>query len=219
MDEKKEYRHKDASIAIIDDHEAILEGIYSFLKRQGISKVNVFTTPKAMEEAASRMHYDVYIIDVELKEDTGLSLVDRIRQADPEAKILIYTMHEEVWIVREIQSRDVNGVLYKSARMEEVLEAIDTLMAGRKYFSKKYRMATRRISATPTQLSKRELEVLKKIAQGYSSKDIANLLFISENTVETHRRNLFAKLQANNVADLIVKSIARGYIDVKEIEG
>jgi DNA-binding CsgD family transcriptional regulator len=59
--------------------------------------------------------------------------------------------------------------------------------------------------------------VLKKIAQGYSSKDIAKLLFISENTVETHRRNLFAKLQANNVADLIVKAIARGYIDVSAL--
>jgi DNA-binding NarL/FixJ family response regulator len=126
-------------------------------------------------------------------------------------------MHEEVWIVREIQSRDVNGVLYKSARMEEVLDAIDALMAGRKYFSKKYHTAARRITTTSAQLSKRELEVLKKIAQGHSSKDIAKLLFISENTVETHRRNLFAKLQANNVADLIVKAIARGYIDVKEI--
>jgi DNA-binding NarL/FixJ family response regulator len=217
MDEKKAYQHKDASIAIIDDHEAILEGIYSYLKRQGISKVDVFTSPEAMEEAAGRTHYDVYIIDVELKENTGLSLVGRIRQTNPDAKILIYTMHEEVWIVREIQSRDVNGVLYKSARMEEVLDAISALTEGRTYFSRKYRTAARHITTTSAQLSKRELEVLKKIAQGYSSKDIAKLLFISENTVETHRRNLFAKLQANNVADLIVKAIAKGYIDVKEI--
>ena len=219
MDEKKAYQHKDASIAIIDDHEAILEGIFNYLKRQGISRVDVFTSPEAMDEAAGRTHYDVYIIDVELKENTGLSLVGRIRQTDPDAKILIYTMHEEVWIVREIQSRDVNGVLYKSARMEEVLDAISALTEGRTYFSKKYRTATRRITATSAQLSKRELEVLKKIAQGNSSKDIASLLFISENTVETHRRNLFAKLQANNVADLIVKAIAKGYIDVKEIGG
>ena len=217
MDERKEYQHKDASIAIIDDHEAILEGIYSFLKRQGISKVDVFTSPEAMEEAAGRAHYDVYIIDVELKEDTGLSLVGRIRQADPEAKILIYTMHEEIWMVREIQSRDVDGVLYKSARMEEVLDAISALTEGRTYFSRKYRTATNKANIISSQLSKREEEVLKKIAQGYSSKDIAKLLFISENTVESHRRNLFAKLQANNVADLIVKAIARGIIDVKEI--
>ncbi len=217
MDERKEYQHKDASIAIIDDHEAILEGIYSFLKRQGISKVDVFTSPEAMEEATGRAHYDVYIIDVELKEDTGLSLVGRIRQADPEAKILIYTMHEEIWMVREIQSRDVDGVLYKSARMEEVLDAISALTEGRTYFSRKYRTATSKANIISSQLSKREEEVLKKIAQGYSSKDIAKLLFISENTVESHRRNLFAKLQANNVADLIVKAIARGIIDVKEI--
>ena len=216
MDERKEYQHTDASIAIIDDHVAILEGIYSFLKKQGFEKIDVFTSSMAMEEAISSTHYDLYIIDVELKEDTGLSLVGRIRQAAPEAKILIYTMHEEVWVVREIQSRDVNGVLYKSARMEEVLEAINALMAGRKYFSKKYRTATNKANIISTQLSKREAEVLKKIAQGYSSKDIAKLLFISENTVES-RRNIFTKLQANNVADLIVKAIARGFIDVKEI--
>jgi len=98
-----------------------------------------------------------------------------------------------------------------------VLEAINALLAGRTYYSKKFRQMANNILPNAAPLSKRETEVLKKIAQGYSSKDIAKLLFISENTVETHRRNLFAKLQANNVADLIVKAIARGYIDVSAL--
>ena len=217
MSEQKEYQYANLSIAIIDDHEAILEGINSFLKKQGIGRVDVFTSPEGLSDAMSSTRYDVYVIDVELKEDTGLSLIGMIRAKDAEAKILIYTMHEEVWIVREIQNKDVNGVLYKSAHMDEVLEAINALLAGRTYYSKKFRQMANNILPNAAPLSKREAEVLKKIAQGYSSKDIAKLLFISENTVETHRRNLFAKLQANNVADLIVKAIARGYIDVKEI--
>ncbi len=217
MSEQKEYQYQNLSIAIIDDHEAILEGINSFLKKQGIGRVDVFTSPEGLSDAMSSTRYDVYVIDVELKEDTGLSLIGMIRAKDAEAKILIYTMHEEVWIVREIQDKDVNGVLYKSAHMDEVLEAINALLAGRTYYSKKFRQMANNILPNAAPLSKREAEVLKKIAQGYSSKDIAKLLFISENTVETHRRNLFAKLQANNVADLIVKAIARGYIDVSAL--
>ncbi len=217
MSEQKEYQYANLSIAIIDDHEAILEGINSFLKKQGIGRVDVFTSPEGLSDAMSSTRYDVYVIDVELKEDTGLSLIGMIRAKDAEAKILIYTMHEEVWIVREIQNKDVNGVLYKSAHMGEVLEAINALLAGRTYYSKKFRQMANNILPNAAPLSKREAEVLKKIAQGYSSKDIAKLLFISENTVETHRRNLFAKLQANNVADLIVKAIARGYIDVSAL--
>jgi len=217
MSEQKEYQYANLSIAIIDDHEAILEGINSFLKKQGIGRVDVFTSPEGLSDAMSSTRYDVYVIDVELKEDTGLSLIGMIRAKDAEAKILIYTMHEEVWIVREIQNKDVNGVLYKSAHMDEVLEAINALLAGRTYYSKKFRQMANNILPNAAPLSKRETEVLKKIAQGYSSKDIAKLLFISENTVETHRRNLFAKLQANNVADLIVKAIARGYIDVSAL--
>jgi len=217
MSEQKEYQYANLSIAIIDDHEAILEGINSFLKKQGVGRVDVFTSPEGLSDAMSSTRYDVYVIDVELKEDTGLSLIGMIRAKDAEAKILIYTMHEEVWIVREIQNKDVNGVLYKSAHMDEVLEAINALLAGRTYYSKKFRQMANNILPNAAPLSKREAEVLKKIAQGYSSKDIAKLLFISENTVETHRRNLFAKLQANNVADLIVKAIARGYIDVSAL--
>lgn len=217
MSEQKEYQYANLSIAIIDDHEAILEGINSFLKKQGVGRVDVFTSPEGLSDAMSSTRYDVYVIDVELKEDTGLSLIGMIRAKDAEAKILIYTMHEEVWIVREIQNKDVNGVLYKSAHMDEVLEAINALLAGRTYYSKKFRQMANNILPNAAPLSKRETEVLKKIAQGYSSKDIAKLLFISENTVETHRRNLFAKLQANNVADLIVKAIARGYIDVSAL--
>lgn len=217
MSEQKEYQYANLSIAIIDDHEAILEGINSFLKKQGVGRVDVFTSPEGLSDAMSSTRYDVYVIDVELKEDTGLSLIGMIRAKDAEAKILIYTMHEEVWIVREIQNKDVNGVLYKSAHMDEVLEAINALLAGRTYYSKKFRQMANNILPNAAPLSKREAEVLKKVAQGYSSKDIAKLLFISENTVETHRRNLFAKLQANNVADLIVKAIARGYIDVSAL--
>ncbi|MBO5613920.1 MAG: response regulator transcription factor [Prevotella sp.] len=217
MSEQKEYQYANLSIAIIDDHEAILEGINSFLKKQGVGRVDVFTSPEGLSDAMSSTRYDVYVIDVELKEDTGLSMIGMIRAKDAEAKILIYTMHEEVWIVREIQNKDVNGVLYKSAHMDEVLEAINALLAGRTYYSKKFRQMANNILPNAAPLSKREAEVLKKIAQGYSSKDIAKLLFISENTVETHRRNLFAKLQANNVADLIVKAIARGYIDVSAL--
>ena len=113
--------------------------------------------------------------------------------------------------------KHVDGVIYKSAHLEQLLEAITTVIKGKQYFCPKFRKAQNKISLENNILTRREIDVLQEIASGYSTKEIAAHLFISENTVESHRQNLFSKLKAHNMAELIIKAIAAGYIDPKEI--
>lgn len=122
------------------------------------------------------------------------------------------TIHDELWTVRKLAARNVNAIVYKSLDMSLVIAAIHAVLAGERYYCGEVEAALRMMENGVTHPSQRELEVLQTIADGLTSKEIAEKLFISENTVEAHRKNLFAKLEARNLADLVVKAIKRGYI-------
>ena len=123
-----------------------------------------------------------------------------------------------MWVVNKMTEKCVDGVLYKTAHLEQLLEAIKTVTEGRQYYCQKFKRSQKILSLQNAIPSNRELEVLEEIAKGYSTKEIASRLFISENTVENHRKNLFKKLHAHNMAELIVKSIGAGYITPENLE-
>lgn len=211
------YKFEGLSVAIIDDHELVLEGFRSFLVRHGITDIEAFSKAQALLDRITSRHFSVYIVDVELADIEIGELLDKIREVQPEARIIINTMHEEMWVVNKMTEKKVNGVIYKSGDLNQLLEAITTVTSGRQYFCKKFRRSQNSMQVQNQIISDRELEVLVQIAKGYSTKEIATNLFISENTVENHRKNLFHKLQAHNMADLIIKTIAAGYINPEEI--
>ena len=211
------YKFEGLSVAIIDDHELVLEGFRSFLVRHGITDIEAFSKAQALLDRITSRHFSVYIVDVELAGIEIGELLDKIREVQPEARIIINTMHEEMWVVNKMTEKKVNGVIYKSGDLNQLLEAIATVTSGRQYFCKKFRRSQNSMQVQNQIISDRELEVLVQIAKGYSTKEIATNLFISENTVENHRKNLFHKLQAHNMADLIIKTIAAGYINPEEI--
>jgi len=162
------------------------------------------------------LHFPMVIGGIFIITHKGTKL-DKIREVQPKARIIINTMHEEMWVVNKMTEKKVNGVIYKSGDLNQLLEAIAAVTSGRQYFCKKFRRAQSSLQPQDQIISNRELEVLVQIAKGYSTKEIATNLFISENTVENHRKNLFHKLQAHNMADLIIKTIAAGYINPEEI--
>lgn len=211
------YKFEGLSVAIIDDHELVLEGFRSFLVRHGITDIEAFSKAQALLDRITSRHFSVYIVDVELADIEIGELLDKIREVQPEARIIINTMHEEMWVVNKMTEKKVNGVIYKSGDLNQLLEAIAAVTSRRQYFCKKFRRAQSSLQPQDQIISNRELEVLVQIAKGYSTKEIATNLFISENTVENHRKNLFHKLQAHNMADLIIKTIAAGYINPEEI--
>lgn len=215
MDDK--YKLEGISVAIIDDHELVLEGFRSFLIRSGIPDVEAFSKAQPLLDRVASHPFTIYIVDVELADIEITKLIDQIRNLQPNAKIIVNTMHEEIWVVNKMTEKNVDGVMYKSGELHQLLEAISTVACGHKFFCKKFQRLRNCLQVQNQIPSERELDVLACIAKGYSTKEIAVKLFISENTVENHRKSLFRKLKASNMADLIVKSIAAGYINPDEI--
>ena len=218
MTDLKRYKLENISVAIIDDHEVVLEGFRSFMEKNGVGHVRAFSRAQQLLDNMLQCRYDVYIVDVELPDMSASELIDNIRGIHPDAHIIINTIHAEIWVVSELMKKDVDGVMYKNAHLEQLLEAINSVINGRRYYCTKYKKNQQRLLLQNDIPSQREVEVLQAIARGYSTKEIANTLFISENTVENHRKNLFRKLQARNMAELIVKAIAAGYLNPIELK-
>ena len=218
MDEIKKYNLGDISVAIVDDHEVVLEGLRSFIVKNGITHVEAFSKAKPLLDRIPSHPFDVYILDVELTDMEATDMIDQLRAIQPGAKILINTVHEDPWTVSKLREKKVDGVMYKSGKLDQLLEAISTVIDGKQYFCQKFRKTLSQLVVQNTVPSEREIIVLKHIAHGFSTKDISKSLYISENTVENHRKSLFRKLKAHNMADLIMKAIAAGYIDPEEIK-
>ena len=210
-------RLRDMTVAIVDDHEIVLEGFRSFIEKIGVSEVAAFTTAHQLLDAVGSRRYDVYIIDVELADMDAPTLIDRIRAIQPDAKIIINTKHEEMWVVSKMTDKQVDGVVYKSGQLDQLSQAVEAVIEGRQFYCPKFRRSQKRLRLQNDVPTHRELQVLEAIACGHSTKAIAQSLYISENTVENHRKSLFRKLQAHNMAALIVRAIASGYINPEEL--
>lgn len=219
MTEIDKYKLEDVKVAIVDDHEVVLEGFKSYIQRSGITHVEAFSRVQPMLDRIPSHPFQVYIVDVELMDVDVSWLIDEIQRLDTNARIIINTMHEEMWVVSMMTEKKVDGVMYKSANLDQLLEAIKAVLSGRQFFCTKFKKAQNRLLAHNDILTKREQEILVAIAKGYSTKEISTRFYISENTVETHRQNIFLKLKAHNMADLMIKAIAAGYINPQEIAG
>ena len=210
------------SLLMVDDHALILMGL-KYLIAESIPRFSEIDVARSggetLELLKSRM-YDMYILDFELPDMTCLELIKYIRKRQPEAQIIVNTVHEELWYIRKLTDVSVNGIVYKSIDTRQMIEAIRCVLDGGEYYCDKVRKnvkASRLLASHEgDNLTERELAVLKCIAVGKNTVEIARQLFISENTVETHRRHLNEKLGASIVAMLIVKAISRGLLPPQE---
>ncbi|MDE7346439.1 MAG: response regulator transcription factor [Muribaculaceae bacterium] len=200
-------------IAVVDDHDLIREGLNAVLHNHGVTQVNKYGTAMGLVESLDAGEgYDFYIIDLELPDMDGFVLIEMIRARNPEAKVIVSTVHDEIWTLRKMLSRKVNGIIYKSGAGNDIVEAIKVIMRGENYYCDEVKKSLESASDNTLHPSSRELEVLHQIAMGKTSREIAASMFVSENTIEAHRKSLFSKIGAVNVADLIVKSIEKGYL-------
>ena len=200
-------------IAVVDDHDLIREGLHSILTNNGVNQVEKFCSASNL---FNRMDvgesYDFYIIDLELPDLDGFVLIEMIRARNPVAHIIVSTVHDEIWTLRKLLARDVNAIIYKSGEGTEIITAIQAILKGNNYYCESVHKVLESAGDNSLHPTSRELEVLYQIAQGKTSREIAGAMFVSDNTIEAHRKSLFAKLGAVNVADLIVKAIDKGYL-------
>jgi DNA-binding NarL/FixJ family response regulator len=201
-------------ILIVDDHPLVLEGLKSLLSEsEGISVVG--TAANAIDAIAflKNNEVDIAFLDINLPDISGIELCKKVKDQFPEVKTLaLSTFSERAYVSRMIQN-GASGYLIKSSSKEEILEAIQQVRGGGYFMNVNFDQATS-ASAPKTIpfLTRREKEVLILIAEGMTNPQIADKLFISVTTVNSHRQNLLMKFEVSNTASLIKLAAGLGLI-------
>lgn len=207
-------------IVIADDHQLFIEGIKTILNRADTAFdfeiIGEAHSGKDLLELLKKDLPDLLLLDLNMPDGDGLNMLAIIKKKYKDIRVLALTMYDEVKLVRTAFNEDVDGYVLKSTGKLEILEAIDEIMDGGRYFGdgvKIHIMSDEEKAARPSKfddkfvkkynLTKREIEILKLITQAMSNKEIAKKLFISDQTVSVHRKNIMRKLQVSNTAALI----------------
>lgn len=205
-----------ASLLIIEDHEIVALGLKTLVASMTtFATVECVTNARQAIERTVNLPYDVYIIDVELPDMSGIELVKSLKTLSPDSAFIFHTIHDELWTLRQMIASDVNAIVMKKEDTTELLTAISSVLEGNNYFSPHFRDCCEQMERYQP-LSDREQEILKLIAEGLMTKDIADRLFVSQNTIEFHRKRIMRKLGVTNMAQLVKEGIAKGYIKVKQ---
>lgn len=213
---------KDMRILLVDDHDLVLQGLKRIIECSLPEIKNVCTASSGQEALLliKSQRFNLFVLDMELPDISGLDIISHIREKDPQARIIVNTMHEEVWFIKELIQSEVEGILFKSIDSTKIAEAIRRVLDGGTYYctyAEHVRSQMKRSDdGRREELTLRELDVLKCISEGKSTQEIAQELCVSTNTVDTHRRHMMEKLDAKNVADLIMTAIAKGIIPIRK---
>lgn len=202
------------NVLIADDHEILRYGVSTFLSSaDNIEVVGEASTGEECLELFRKTKPDVCVLDISMPHKDGIETTLAIREIDPEVKILILSMHIDEAILQRVLEAGINGYLLKNTEKTDLLHSIQSIAKGQQVFSDSIsRLITDSfvnkgkpdsLTSTAKKITKRELEVLQLIAEGHTSQAIADKLFISPRTVDTHRANLMQKLEINNVAGLV----------------
>ena len=204
------------NVFIVEDHSMVIEGLQVLLQNENEIKVVATAT-----DAAGCLNYlkhhkaDVVLLDINLPDMDGVDLCKIIKTDHKEIMVLgLSTINKGVYM-NKMMENGASGYLLKNLTRRELIDAIKTVNKGGVYFSfeagKIYKATLEKNSSLPV-LTKREKEILKLIVEGKTNPEISKLLFISIDTVDSHRKNLYTKLNVNNTASLIRYAIESGWV-------
>lgn len=191
---------------IVDDHYMVIEGIHSLLQNETSIEWMGHATNAASCLAFLQMQTpDVILMDINLPDKSGIDLCKEVKEKYPAIAVLgLSTFNQQSFIEKMIAS-GASGYVLKNATQEELMEGIETVIQGKQFLSFDAALALRKTDSQNNMpvITRREKEVLELIADGMTNNEIAQQLFISSTTVDTHRKNLLAKFESKNIASLI----------------
>ena len=205
-------------IVIADDHEIMLEGISSLIKpKDGIKIVGEARNGIEVLNILRETETDIVVLDIEMPEMNGVEATKKIREDFPNIKVLILTMHNEASFIRRIIEAGAQGYILKNKGKEELVHAIQVIYEGGEHYTEE--VSKKLISSMKDKkvvgdinFTKREIEILRLIADGDSTKTIAKKLHIEPTTVDTHRRNMIEKTGVKNSMELVKFTVKNGYV-------
>ncbi len=204
-------------IHLADDHQVLIEGMKILLGTIPDFEVVGFSFEgSSIYEDVNKNKADILILDISLPNKNGIEVLKEFSQKGFPCKVIILSTHDDVKIIKEVMSLGASGYLTKQCAGENIVEGIRVVLEGQEYFCNPVReniflFATKDIAKLNIDkpklykhsLTEREIEIITLIALEYSGKEISEKLFISSNTVETHRKKIMKKLKAKNTISLV----------------
>ncbi|RKS95816.1 LuxR family two component transcriptional regulator [Flavobacterium limicola] len=207
---------KKIRIHLADDHQILIDGIRTLLHTIPVFEVVGFSlNGSSIFNEVTDNKSDILILDINMPEKDGIEVIKEFSEKGFPCKVIILSSHDDLRIIKEVMKLGASGYLTKKCAGENIVEAIQTVSRGEEYFCKSVRekifntltkdnpKVNRQESNPNSILTERELEIITLISLEYSGKEISDRLFISTNTVETHRKNIMKKLDAKNSISLV----------------
>jgi DNA-binding NarL/FixJ family response regulator len=198
------------TLGIVDDHQIVIDGLTSLLKGHDKFKFAFATTDSGeVLDMIRENSVDILLTDVMMPKLPGNQLARQVKEKYPGVKILALSMSGQGDLVNEmIEDADISGYVLKNIGKQELIAALEKIAGGGIYFSDEVldelqRTRQRKKQNAEAHLTDREVEIIRLIEKEYNNKQIAESLFISERTVETHRKNIFRKTTTNSVIGLV----------------
>jgi DNA-binding NarL/FixJ family response regulator len=201
-------------VFIVDDHFMVIEGIKSLLQKEAeIEWTGHATNAESCMAFLKREQPDLILMDISLPDKSGIELCKEVISKYPAVRIIGLSTFNQRSYIEKMMENGASGYLLKNAGKEEILKGIEAAMQNKKYLSHEAALTIRNNQDKELPiLTRREKEVLELIAAGHTNQDIADKLFISCTTVDTHRKNLLQKFEAKNVAVLINLATKNGFL-------
>ena len=216
-------------VAVVDDHEVLRQGVTMLLNAEpDIEVVGEAGDGVAATELAASTAPDVILMDVRMPKRSGIEACIAIKEVTPSVSIIMLTVSDEEADLYDAIRNGASGYLLKSSSIDEVAQAVRVVAEGQSLISPSMAMKlidefnkisrSEQQQVVPTELTKREIEVLKLVAQGLNNREIGRRLFISENTVKNHVRNILEKLHLHSRMDAAMYALRKKLFDIPDTD-
>jgi DNA-binding NarL/FixJ family response regulator len=193
------------NILLADDHQIVREGLQAVLESTGkyLVKEEAENGSDVLKILENDKDFDVVVLDINMPEMDGITCAKNIKKDYPEIKVILLTMYSQKSFVDEILKLGIEGCLLKNNSGKQLKEAIERVSNGNLYYDHLKEFAGNQEDIIQFKLSEREIEVIKLLADGLTSQQIAEKLFVSDHTIRTHRKNILKKTNLLNTSQLI----------------
>lgn len=204
-------------VAITDDHPLLLEGLKNILGNSDtIDVVDCFKSVSEMNAGLARQAVDILLLDINLADVNSIELIKPLKKKYSNLQIIMLSVHNELPVINSTLAEGALGYIQKNASVSEILEGINTVNLGKQFVCSQTRSVLEKKSPDGLKqvpkLTRREKEILAEAAKGLTTNQMAEKLFISPHTVESHRKNLIEKFQTANLSSAIKLAIEYGLI-------
>jgi DNA-binding NarL/FixJ family response regulator len=211
-------RVKQIKVLLADDHDVVRAGVRTLVEAQGWHVSAEASNGKEAVKLATDVPTDVAVLDLEMGELDGVTVVRQIKKHQPQVEVVIFTMHDNEYMIREVLSAGARAFVLKSEGGRKLMQAIQSAAEHAPFFAARAaetllkNLVKSRNDLSETLLTYREREIVQLVTAGSSSKEVAVTLGISVKTVETHRAKIMRKLGISSIVDLVRFAVRENFI-------